>query len=64
MNLSDYEIIIRPKPITEFDSIEDLQRWLERQKQPESAQEIRRREQREREIVNVLSRYPDRLKAC
>lgn len=28
--MSEYEIVIRPKPITEFDSTEDLQRYIER----------------------------------
>lgn len=57
MNLSDYEVIIRPKPIVGFDSVDDLQRWLERQQMPDSAQEIARRKRNELRAAEALDRY-------
>lgn len=42
----DYEIVLRRKPVTDFDSIDDLQRWLIQQRAREMYEHERQQDNR------------------
>lgn len=57
----DWEIIIRPKPLTEFDSLEDLRLHLERLRAEklEKLEKDYHREEWDQERIKALQRWMD-----